>query len=329
MSKGRRKRKKNSNSSQELSSAVIQTPKKLKDQSAITDHFMATADLSDSASDPQEKMERESERERVLERKIDLVLSKLDAQKEELERVQGQMHDMRVEWERMRADVEKYKKEAERAKEQAQEAKEVAALALKQVDDLEQYTRRNNIRVFGVVEQVGETDVDCEVKILQLAKEKLKIDIRPQDIEAVHRVGKLERPGVTSGASGDTSKQKQKPRAIIVRFVSRKTTQLFLSKRRALKGSGMGINEDLTKTKLSLLSRCQLDPKVDKAWTSNGKIIVLGWDNRTRVITKDSELNKLPVATSTPAPSKGRGGGKGRVAQHTTLDEIAGSSSKL
>ena len=50
---------------------------------------------------------------------------------------------------------------------------------------LENQYRRNNIRVSGIPEAVGETWEDSEAKVKAVIKEKLQIDV---DIERAYRV---------------------------------------------------------------------------------------------------------------------------------------------
>ena len=70
-----------------------------------------------------------------------------------------------------------------------------------EVDDLEQYTRRTNVRIYGVAEQPEEnTDNNLTVDFF---KSELNVDVASNDISRSHCVGKK------SGA---------KPRPIIVRF---------------------------------------------------------------------------------------------------------------
>ena len=71
-------------------------------------------------------------------------------------------------------------------------------------DHLEQYTRRENIRIQGVKEKNGETTEDLEETVVTLCKDA-GVDVAASDLAAVHRVGK----------KGGWHRQ------IIVRFVSR------------------------------------------------------------------------------------------------------------
>ena len=69
-------------------------------------------------------------------------------------------------------------------------------------DRLEQYSRRETIKVVGLKEEEGE---DTEQKVLEIFK-AVGGDITPADVSVVHRTGDRKRKG----------------RPILVRFVSRK-----------------------------------------------------------------------------------------------------------
>ena len=54
------------------------------------------------------------------------------------------------------------------------------------ISEIEDRSRRNNIRVDGVTEEKGETWEDCENKVLEILRDKL--DIVDMTIERAHRV---------------------------------------------------------------------------------------------------------------------------------------------
>ena len=109
---------------------------------------------------------------------------------------------------------------------------EVAVLSVKtlttnlqeKIVDLENRSRRNNLRVDGITEHANETWQVCEEKIKELLKNKLKLkeDIK---IERAHRIGK--------GIEG-------KPRTIVFKL-------LILGCAKRLSGTGIYINEDYAK----------------------------------------------------------------------------------
>ena len=71
-------------------------------------------------------------------------------------------------------------------------------------------------------------------------------------------------------------KHKDKPHAIIVKFLKKSTKHTVTSNRYKLKGKGFIKVEDLTMSNLQLLIRSQNHDRIKSAWTTNGKIFALG-----------------------------------------------------
>ena len=161
------------------------------------------------------------------------------------------------------------------------------------MNDAEQYSRRNCVRLYGVPENSKE---DTDQVMLDLASEKLDIKLQRHEIDRSHRVGV---PRTTSSRSG--AGNRPTPRPIIVKFTTYRTRDVVLKSRRNLKGTHMGIEEDLTVANRILLSKAKEavknSDKVSAAWSSDGRIIVLvkatnGSTVRKRILSI-SELNKL------------------------------------
>ena len=89
--------------------------------------------------------------------------------------------------------------------------------------ELQQYVRRNNIEIVGIPESVQQEDL--EEKVIELASE-LSITLTKNDIEACHRLAKKPR---------DNDKNSSQPRRTIVRFVNRKHSESFLKRKKNLK----------------------------------------------------------------------------------------------
>ena len=88
------------------------------------------------------------------------------------------------------------------------------------VNDLEQYTRKNSIRIHGLKEAVSGHENTYDL-VCDYINSNLKLDT---DIEVAHRVGpKIRGP---------------KPRSIIVKFLRRSDKLAVMLNRKMLKGSG-------------------------------------------------------------------------------------------
>ena len=140
-------------------------------------------------------------------------------------------------------------------------------------DQLEMYSRRNCLRIFGLEEKEGENTDDM---VLNVAK-KISVDLSLNDIDRSHRVGR---------------KFAGKNRPIIVKFVSyRKRREVFQSKRQ-LKGQKITIREDLTRQRLDVLHAAISRFQMRNVWTEDGQIVVNTGTGRFRVQTM-AELNSL------------------------------------
>lgn len=152
-------------------------------------------------------------------------------------------------------------------------------------DELEQYGRANNLRIFGIEEK----DKEITDKLVVDVATKLGIkDLNVKCISRSHRVGKP---------------NSSKPRPIIVKFVSYADRKLLYEKKKMLKGTGISIGEDLTKTRLQL--RQKASEAYNDVWTSDGVVMIKIGKVYHRVKT-DRELEKLMVVFPPEASSNGK-----------------------
>ena len=137
------------------------------------------------------------------------------------------------------------------------------------LDTMEQYSRRTCIRIFGIQEIRGENTDVLSADVIT-SKLEVPLDIR-KDIDRSHRTGPAREPSTSSSSA---SKQ-ERPRPIIVKLTSYRKRAEILANRKKLKGTGVTIAEDLTKKNLDLLKKTRKSPKVEAAWTSDGRVIAL------------------------------------------------------
>lgn len=127
----------------------------------------------------------------------------------------------------------------------------------KEQNDLQQYARRWNLRVYRVPEVRAQEKEDCEKKVCDIFSNLIGVKTTPQDLEAAHRTGK---PG-------------EKARPILVRFFNRKQRDAILAERRKLKNKGYVIDEDLTHANYMLSRKAVQHSCTMSVWSSNGKIL--------------------------------------------------------
>ena len=170
--------------------------------------------------------------------------------------------------------------------------KEVNGLKI-QLDNLEQYSRRNCLVINGIPEvpsayqtttkrraesedQVNHQEVHSEMPpnipppenstdqiLLELFRTKLNIDVNIKDIDRSHRVGRKQL----------TSRDKLRP--IICKFTNYNTRQAVFKARRNLKGSHTTIVENLTARKIAILMKARERFGARQAWSMEGRIYAI------------------------------------------------------
>ena len=144
----------------------------------------------------------------------------------------------------------KMKKEMEKNKNEAEE----------QINQLEQYSRRNNLRIEGLTDSDRETAEETVKNIISKVNEHMpEVKISPEQIDIAHRIGPF---------------KEGKSRSVIVKLQSRMTKQKIMKNKRKLKGTGIFINEDLTRRNQLVLAsvRKKQADFITKAWSYEGKI---------------------------------------------------------
>lgn len=104
---------------------------------------------------------------------------------------------------------------------------------------LEAYTRRENIKVFGIEDERGESNTRTEELVRTMMREKMNIpkeDVERFQFERVHRI-----------STRQDRVRSSKPRPIIAKFSFYKDKEFMWSFVKNLKGSGIGIANDFPK----------------------------------------------------------------------------------
>lgn len=123
------------------------------------------------------------------------------------------------------------------------------------IDTLEQYSRRNNIRIYGIQETAEENVEEITADFL---RNKLNMKVGENYFERCHRVG---------------PKQANKSRPILVKFLTYKFKADVYRSKSKLKGSKFLIKEDLTGRRVTCLKTLIGKYGYRKVWTSDGNIM--------------------------------------------------------
>ena len=132
--------------------------------------------------------------------------------------------------------------------------------------DIEDRSRRNNLRFEGIKDDLNEDWAESEKKLKIVIQNNLGLDVDNIIIERAHRIGK---------------KNDKKDRIIVARFLNYKDREVILKSRFKLKDTGIYINEDYSDETIKI--RNDLMPQV-KRYRSEGKFAFLQYD---RVVVRD------------------------------------------
>lgn len=130
----------------------------------------------------------------------------------------------------------------------------------KRLDPLERERRQRNLLIYGQEEAENESWKDLEKIVLDILQKKMKVDVKPEELDKVRRVGKAENG---------------KGRLIIVSFTTIRRKIEVMSQGKQLKGTTIRIQEDfpkeVTQTRKNLYSTM-------KSFRDQGRSAVLKYD---------------------------------------------------
>lgn len=151
------------------------------------------------------------------------------------------------------------------------------------LDSVEQYNRRNTLRITGIPEDPKE-NIDQTVAEVASA---MNSNIKLSEIDSTHRTGKP---------------KGNRPKDIIVRFVSYKAREKLYEARNRLRKTdnyrSVTINDYLTRKRKKLLAKAKKLVKnkiLNKAWSEDGNIYVLNIKDKRRKINSESDLEKFKI----------------------------------
>ena len=198
---------------------------------------------------------------------------------EELEIVKGQLFDINKENDSLKKEVESLKNENSTLVEEISGLRQRETITYNKINDIEQYSRRNNIRILGLKDSKAETYTDTGKCVQELIRNKLGLkQFEHKHIDIAHRVGPY-RPN--------------SDRPVIVRFNSHNCAQTVLLHRRILKGSSLVITEDLTRINAARLRHVRDLDCVTNSWSKGGDIFVKNKYGFVTKVDKKENMDQL------------------------------------
>lgn len=135
-----------------------------------------------------------------------------------------------------------------------------------------------NSIIFHGVKEDEESDYE---KIINTLKNKLKVDIKKEQLSHVYRLGKK-----TNVRNNQNNVNKNKSRPVVVRFCNLWMRDMVFNRKKNLKGSDVMITEFLTSENLKLYKVCK-DKFKKSAWTYRGFIYISVNDRKVQISDED------------------------------------------
>ncbi len=148
-----------------------------------------------------------------------------------------------------------------------------------ELDDAEQYSRRNCLLLHGIKESKKENTTTTFIETMGT---HLGIELSPDHIDRSHRLGRH--------GPGD------KPRPIIIKFVSYRHRELVYRNKRKLKNSSLLITESLTSSRMALYREAHKmtkEGRIKSVWSTDGRIVVLSNKDDKITVSSRADLEKL------------------------------------
>ena len=181
---------------------------------------------------------------------------------------------------KLEAENVQIKKENENIRKQLKDRETRLQTHTDEINNLEQYTRRNSVRIYGIDDKSPrETALETANQVIKLANNKLSLKITTSDIDIAHRMGRY---------------NKDANRPIICKFVSRFAKHEVIRERRRLKGTPIVIREDLTIQNAKLLEKTSRHDRVQAAWSDEGRIIALLHSGEKMTVDSKTNLDCPP-----------------------------------
>ncbi|XP_022814837.1 uncharacterized protein LOC111358070 [Spodoptera litura] len=144
------------------------------------------------------------------------------------------------------------------------------------MDNMQMRSRRKILLLHGVSESEPKEEDTTQV-VVQVVKDRLKLDIKPSDIKRCHRMGRVS----------------QKARPILLKLHDVALRDNIWRGKTKCKGSGVTISEFLTKIRHNTFMAARERFGVNQCWTREGTIYVLDSKGARHRVTSMDDLEKI------------------------------------
>lgn len=140
------------------------------------------------------------------------------------------------------------------------------------INDLEQYSRRSHLRIRGLQFKQGEDHKQC---VARFFTKDLQVPVCVEDLDAAHPLPSPPSNKTKSNNNNSSRTPQPKQPQMIVRFHARDLRDRVIKARRHLKGKKIVISDDLTAKNQRLLSQLRENDNITNCWSWEGKIFAL------------------------------------------------------
>ncbi|KAK6191112.1 hypothetical protein SNE40_002856 [Patella caerulea] len=126
--------------------------------------------------------------------------------------------------------------------------------AIRMANYNEQYSRKMNIRIFGLPNQQSR---ELQTTFIETIKKLTDIDVANEEIIAIHSL---------------PTRSPDKPNPVIVKMRNTESKSNIMKHRKLLLEKQLKLADDITKNNLGLMNRARENSHVDKVWYFNGAV---------------------------------------------------------
>ena len=159
-----------------------------------------------------------------------------------------------------------------------------------EVERQERYSRRSNVRLYGMKEEAGESCDRCTARVIKTLRRHFpQKDWNETDVERAHRLGPV-------------SRTSDRPRPVIIKFQRWRDAMVVMrdkeGKNLMRDNDGLRVGADLTKQQRDTLSQFRNQGK--HAYFAKGKLVVQ--ESRPNRFNSRSTHNQNPTKHAPPPP---------------------------
>lgn len=134
-------------------------------------------------------------------------------------------------------------------KNEKEETKSAIESAIEKSNYNEQYSRKNNVNILGIVHLRDETESKLRTEVLSIVKEKTDVDIDQSEIVAIQRI-----PSILN------------PKPELIKFTNNSVKTRLMKHRRVMKQQGHTLVDDVNERNIQLISRLLDHERIDSGW---------------------------------------------------------------